>query len=627
MKKTAMLITGMFIALGGKCQQRSVIPKVEVIHPTHFSVSRPLSELFIDETKDNGSSEGMENEAPDKDRRKAQVFKYSIADGPQYGDDIRCRQTTMGTRQARTPMANWPGQTGNSTPPDPTGAVGPDRYVQCVNATVFKVWDKATGIAIGSTHSLGALWSPAVSNGGDPIVLYDKYADRWIVTQLGTFGTVFYIAVSTSGDPAGTYYTYSYTSPHFPDYPKYSIWADGYYMTTNYLSNDTLLPKAVFCFERDQMLTGSPTARSICTPYFPGVIDNNFYTAMPADADGLLPPFGTPLPFIAFYENGWAGGSDSLLIWDMSVDWTTSTPTATVSNPVSLIPAPFDASYDSGWRDIPQPNSSSLLDGIGGIIQFRAQWRKWTGYNTMVISLPVKLNANPILRSIRWTELRQDQGTGAWSIFQESTFAPDGYCRWMSSIAMDDEGNIALCYAKSGPTSVVPNVSPSLAYTGRLATDPLNTMTFAETVAVAGSGAMGGIRFGDYAQTSLDPDGLTFWHTGEYVQSNGKRTRVYSFGLSPTLGINHPETLTPGLHAYQVDNLLFVNATHLPSDDLMVLDLFDMNGKQVKSKMVNPVANIISTSFAIGDLATGSYLVRVGKDKTGFQKIIKVVLQ
>jgi hypothetical protein len=97
---------------------------------------------------------------------------------------------------------------------------------------------------------------------------------------------------------------------------------------------------------------------------------------------------------------------------------------------------------------------------------------------------------------------------------------------------MDDLGNIALCYTKSGSTTVY----PGLYYTGRLATDPLNQMTFAESTAIAGTVSQtGGVnRWGDYSHTALDPDGSTFWHTAEWgggTASNPKRTRIYSFQL------------------------------------------------------------------------------------------------
>jgi hypothetical protein len=68
-------------------------------------------------------------------------------------------------------------------------------------------------------------------------------------------------------------------------------------------------------------------------------------------------------------------------------------------------------------------------------------------------------------------------------------------------------------------------------------------MTFAETIAQTGTAYQSGVeRFGDYAQTTLDPDGSTFWHTGMYLGgtsgSNSGRTRIYSFQLSSVLNAN-----------------------------------------------------------------------------------------
>jgi hypothetical protein len=266
-----------------------------------------------------------------------------------------------------------------------------------------------------------------------------------------------------------------------------------------------------------------------------------------------------------------------------------------------------------------------MLDGMGGIIQFRSQWRKWTGYNTIVFSFPVRLSLSPVWRSIRWMELRQDQATGIWSIYQESTFAPDDYCRWMSSIAMDDEGNIALCYAKSGSSGNVPNVYPSLAFTGRLATDSLNTMTFAEEVVANGTSFINLTRFGDYAQTSLDPDGLTFWHTGEYV-SLGKRTQIYAFRLTSTpVGVASPD-IKPGLTAHYSGQNISIAATSLSSAKEHQVDLFDNQGKQLITVFKIPENNSIYVSLDATTLPRGVYFVRIGQANTNFQKVVRLLL-
>src|SRR5262249_45186247 len=144
----------------------------------------------------------------------------------------------------------------------------------------------------------------------------------------------------------------------------------------------------------------------------------------------------------------WGGGQiDGVKIWNMSVNWASATPTATVSGPVVIATSSFDASYDSNWDDISQPGTSQKLDGIGGVCIFRAQWRSWVGYNTVVLDWGVKLSTTQ--RSLKWVELRQDQSTGTWSLYQEGIYSPDASSRWIGSMAMDDNGSIALCYTKS----------------------------------------------------------------------------------------------------------------------------------------------------------------------------------
>lgn len=619
MKKNYLLACGLLFGTSLFAQQNSPASddnSVTIIPCTYFGISRPLRELFTEEEE---VSDIKKKESEDRKHRKAQTFVHKAEDGPEYGEDMSVRQTVMGTRthvnngtRSSSPgvVASFGGQTGGGYPPDPSGAAGPNHYVQAVNATPFKCYNKSTGAGIGTVKQIGSLWSPAVGNLGDPIIMYDRYADRWFLSQFGS-GNQIYIAISTTNDPTGTYYTYTYISPDFPDYLKFSIWWDGYYMTANY-------GEKVFCFERDQMLIGTPTARGF-SKTFSTATGGGFFLPMPGDADGGLPASGTPLPFFQYTDNAWGGGAtDAIKIFKMTTTWG-STPSATIAVDATVALSAFDASYDFGWNDISQPGTSAKLDGIGGILQFRAPWRKWTGYNSVVLNFPVKLSSTQ--RSIRWCELRQDQTTGTWSLYQESTYAPDAHSRWVGSIAMDDNGHIALCYAKASTS-----VSASLAYTGRLASDPLGTMTFAENVVRAGSGAQTATnRFGDYSQTTLDPDGVTFWHTGEYLQSGAPRTWIYSFTLAGAIGIN--ETANPTeLVVYQNGGLLNIKASNLSVDGELSLDLFDSKGALLSNKMIVANGTNLESSFDVSALAEGTYIVRLGKMNTSFQKVVKVVL-
>ncbi|MEI6123554.1 MAG: T9SS type A sorting domain-containing protein [Bacteroidota bacterium] len=615
MKKLFLLLTGI-LSVGGLSAQNNQVQttqddgKVTMVQCIQVGISKPLRDLF-EENQPNTSTNFIEHdgyrESKDRQNRQPQTFVETNEVDPVV-------QTEQGTLQAKA-LVNWAGQTDGSCPPDPSGAAGLTYYVQAVNASPFKVFNKSTGAQVGTVRQIGSLFG-LTSNEGDPIVLYDKFADRWFISQFGSPAKI-YIAISTTNDPTGTYYTYTFTSPDFPDYQKFSVWADGYYMTSNQASQN------IFCFQRSVMLTGG-TPKSFYKTFTPAT-GTGFFCPMPADADGQLPAVGTPCPIFTYEDDGWGTGHvDRINIYSMLVNWTPTTPTATITT-TNLASVAFDASYSSSWLDISQNGSTQKLDGIGGIVQFRAPHRVWTGYNSVVLAIPVKVSATQ--RSIRWYELRQTGGV--WSIYQQSTYAPaDGLNRWVPSIAMDDNGSIGLAYAVAGT-----GVYPSLRYTGRRAVDPLGTMTFAETTAMAGTGPITvcGNRFGDYSQTTLDPaDGVTFWHTGEYGVSGGNyATRIYSFQIPLYVGVeeNQSQNNTPGVIVFRSNADLNIKASYLPTNNKMVVDLFDINGQKISGKTIVPVGNAFETSFNVMGLAAGTYLVRVGEPNTSFQKVTKVVIE
>ncbi|MCX6295528.1 MAG: hypothetical protein NTX97_05595, partial [Bacteroidetes bacterium] len=453
---------------------------------------------------------------------------------------------------------------------------------------------------------------------GDPIVLYDKYADRWVLTQFGTTGNKIYIAVSTTNNPAGTYACYTYTSSSFPDYLKFSIWQDGYYMTSNQGGR-------LYVFERTAMLAGTAGARSVTATFTVGGT-SGFWCPLPADADGTLPPAATPCPFFWFTDNTWSGSVDGVKYCKATVNWVPTTPTCTISAATQITTAAFNGTYDSGWNDIPQAGSTQYLDGIGGVATFRAQYRRWAGYNTVLLNWGVLITASPRVRAIKWVELRETT-PGTWTLYQEGIYQPDAKSRWVGSMAMDDNGSIALCYARSSSTA---GDYPSLCYTGRCASDPLGTMTFAETVAKAGNSVQASInRFGDYSQTTIDPtDGLTYYHTGEYISGGGPATWIYSFKLTPCspTGIDAVADLTNQVSAYSSNGDINVKAENLNVDGELVVDLFDINGKQLEGKQIVLNGNSFETSFSTTNLSAGTYLVRVAKMNTSFQRVTKVMI-
>jgi len=584
--------------------------KVVMIKCESVGISKPLKDLFEEnQPSTNFIEHNGFKESRDREHRIAQTFVKTNEVDPVV-------QETPGYNQAKT-LVNWPGQSDGSCPPDPTGAVGLNYYVQAVNATPFKIFNKATGAQVGTVRQIGNLWSPSAGSDGDPIVLYDKFADRWLVSEMGWNSKKIYVAISTTGDPTGTYYTYTFSTPDYPDFPKFSIWQDGYYMTSNQS------PQNIYVFQRSQMLLGL-TPKSFYKTFSPPN-GGGFFCPLAADVDGDLPPAGTPCPIFTYQDNGWGTGlTDGINVFTMTVNWTPATPTATITT--TLLPsAAFDASYSYTWDDIAQPGTSQKLDGIGGVFNFRAQYRVWAGYNSVVLCMGVKVSGTQ--RSIRWYELRQTGGT--WSIYQQGTYAPsDGLNRWCGSIAMDNYGSIGMAYAVSGSSTVY----PSIRYTGRINTDPLGTMTFAEVDAMAGTSAMTtdcGNRWGDYSHTSLDPsDGVTFWHTGEYVSSGGNpSTRIISFQIPNYSGVEQKQTPNPVVSVFKSNSDLNIKAINLPSNNQMLVDVFDINGQKINGKTIVPVANGFETSFNVSGFAAGTYLVRVGEPNTSFQKVIKVVIE
>jgi hypothetical protein len=288
-----------------------------------------------------------------------------------------------------------------------------------------------------------------------------------------------------------------------------------------------------------------------------------------------------------------------------------------------LAVAAFNSTWSNYMNEITQKSSTQGLDAIQGIFMLRAQYRRWPGYNTLLLNNAVNTNTATGVAGIRWYELRQNTTTNVWSVYQQSTYAPaDGQNRWMGSIAMDNNGAIGLCFALSGT-----NNFPSLAYTGRNATDPLGQMTYTEVIAKAGQGAQAGInRWGDYSHTSLDPDQVTFWHTGMWANaSGGEVTQVYNFAINGAAGINENPALKPEYSAYtDVPGTLLVKGSKLTTNDELMVDLFDIEGRTVLNTKVKPSSNAFETSLPVTGLAKGSYLVRIGNQ--GFQKVIKVVM-
>jgi hypothetical protein len=527
-------------------------------------------------------------------------------------------QLEMGTKvSTKAAEPNFNGS-GGAMPPDPTGAAGAEYYVQAVN-TSFKIYRKSDGGGASISYPLNYLW-PGSSNDGDPIVMYDRYAERWVITQFQTSSNKILFAVSETEDPLGSYFTYEYSFNSFPDYPKYSVWSDGYYMTANSGSQNVVV------FDREKMLAGDPTAGRIALN-FPSGVSYFFRSVLPADADGGLPPYGTPNYLFHIQDDGWSGVSyDHIIVFKFQTDWATpSNSSVTISQRIAT--QPFNAVFTQSWNDIPQPGTSQRIDAIAGVLNYRAQYMRWVNHNTMMLCHVVDVNnASNISNKragVRWYELRQYGNDAEWEIYQQGTYAPAGTDhRWLGSIAMDANGHIAMAYSISGP-----NRFPSIGYTGRYDWDVPGVMTRAELIAVEGGSAQTeGERFGDYSQMTLDPvDPTRFWYTGEYIGPSGaRRTRIFSFRIDDIVGVN--ENILSKLEwvIKTNENTIDVLVKGVPDNQDIHLDLFDASGREIEISILKSQQGEIGKVIATNSLAKGTYLIRIGNDS--FQDVKKVVV-
>jgi hypothetical protein len=408
-------------------------------------------------------------------------------------------------------------------PPDTYGEVSPTCYFQVVN-TSYAIYNKS-GVKIFGPAANSSIFNgmPNNANSGDAVVLWDENANRWLFTQFslpnypsGPFYQM--IAVSQTADPTGAWYRYQYTFSLMPDYPKFAVWPDGYYMSSNNFGSAGWTNGGAYGYDRTAMLAGDPNAQRISFTLSKSIM--GYSTFLPSDCDGDFPPVGTPNYFTYLRVAGLY-----LRIYEFHADWTTPA-NSTFGNYTEL---PVN-SFTTLANGITQKGTNVKLETLTDRLMYRLQYRVFNGYSAMVVNHSVDVGSNRA--GVRWYELRK--ASGSWSVYQQGTYAPsDNNSRWMGSVAMDTAGTIALGYSIAGS-----NLYPGIRYTGRLKTDPLGQMTFAEQGIINGGGAQTGTwdgrsRWGDYSGMSVDPScPTTFWYTTEYyaTTSDGNwSTRVGSF--------------------------------------------------------------------------------------------------
>ncbi|MCW5519734.1 T9SS type A sorting domain-containing protein [Aureitalea sp. L0-47] len=527
------------------------------------------------------------------------------------------------TRQAREILVNFIGsnvsEAGNAIPPDPTGAAGPNHYVHGVNLRI-KIFDKSGNLLAGPTPLSTFLGSG--NNDGDPIVMYDQLADRFFVSQFRTSDDALIIGVSTTPDPTGTYNLYSFPLDAFPDYPHYSVWPDAYYLTANKFTGNR-----VYTLDRAAMIAGDPNP-AIIGFNLPGVIfnPNTVFSPEPANLVGNTAPANVPGYIVYLQDDGWPGVTfDHIKIWEIDVDFVTPG-NSTISAPALIPVQPFDGTFfPFSVGDVQQPGTSQRLSSQAGIISYMANYRSFTGHNSFLVNFNVDVDGSNRV-GIRWIELR-NTGTGPWSIYQEGTWTRnDSESRFMGSMGMDVNGNIALAYSRGSASNAV-----GIYYTGRLESDPLGQMSFQEQEIQAGSSFQNfSNRFGDYSQMTMDPDGETFWFTSQYFQIvNQWTTKIAAFNLEniPILANNDANADEAEMAVYPLNGdvyEVFLTSTKDLGD--VQYEVIDIQGRNVSQGALSNNGDNHRGTFNKGSLATGAYVIRAFNNGS-FSQSKKVIIK
>jgi hypothetical protein len=506
--------------------------RAEISNATHFDKTpKPLREMF-----DTGAKPEPARGGRDFEPGRPQAISH---DNKPFIDPLADKSVSSPSALADIKAASNGTPVDPSfrvAPPDTTGDVGPNHYVQWVNLryAVYTLTRDASNqitafnLVPGFPKNGNTIWQGfggrcESDNDGDPIVQYDQLANRWILTQFAVSATPYTqcVAVSTTPDPTGTYFRYSFSySRNFNDYPKMGVWPDAYYITYNMFRNgSSFIGNQVCALERAQMLVGG-AARQACVTTASGA------SLEPADLEGsTLPPSNEPNLLMSIT-------STTVQFWRFAVNWAAGT--GTLTGPITVSGVAAFSRACGGGVCIPQPGTTNKLDSLGDRLMYRLSYRNFGDHESLVINHSVTSGTGV---GVRWYELRNATGQTLGSanpvLFQQGTFAPTNDFRWMGSAAMDKTGGIAIGYNISNASTIV----PSIRYAYRGPADPLGTLGN-ETTILVGSGIQTATltRWGDYSTISVDPvDGCQMVFTSQYQPANGNfnwSTYIYSFKLS-----------------------------------------------------------------------------------------------
>ncbi len=426
-------------------------------------------------------------------------------------------------------ISNWAGPQSKFLRSDNNIAVGKNHIIELVNSdnnysSIIQVWNKAGKVLVDHVFVKELT---GVSDYGDPNIIYDQQANRFIATFLysGSAKKLIIIASKTE-DPMGEWYVYTFDTPsRFPDYEKVAVWGDSYFIT---VANGTA--PAIYVLNRQDILsakTSNPVLK-----FIPSAIPNIGWQALsPVNVIGKNKiPVNEPAVLMRVIDDAWDTSlykHDRMEIFSLTINW--NNPQKSFLSQPLVIPIPQYNSNLCGFnsnRCLPQKNSDVKLWPVSDFITDKAQYRNFENYASIVGSHVCNADGNGTAE-VRWYELRK-YPEGNWFIYQQSTYMPTKDDRWISSVTINQQGTIALGYNITGK-----NLYPGIRVTGRLQTDKLNKMTAPEKIIKDGLAANYTLDYGDYNGIVTDPVDDSFWFAAQWNKTTKWSTNIVHFTIDP----------------------------------------------------------------------------------------------
>jgi uncharacterized protein YjdB len=524
-------------------------PVITSVQGKLIRVTPPLSQIddktmYGDPLTITRYKDGFAGGVVDPERAEEQIFKHA-----KKNTDIVLNPSKGFVPSLNAPISvinqNFDGQVfPNFAPSDNNLAVGPNHVIQIINhssGSAFKIWNKSGGL-VQDSKVLSTI--TGVSGSGDPVILYDQLADRWVLTEFAKVGSVNYIntlviAVSATANPTGSWNVYSFNvGTFFVDYPKYAVWHNAYYATSNDFNTagSSYLGSSIYAFDRNAMLAGNASATMIRTRFTGS--GSRYYSMAPVCLEGMTSSNQSGL-FAFIQDNSWVNNSyaDSIYTFEFTPNFVT--PANSVVGAFKKLKSTI--AFNTNTGNLAQPGTTTTLQALNQRLMNKVIYRNFGSYESIVCNTTDLANGRT---GVHWWELRRNGGSGDWSIYQEGVYQPDNDNRFMGSIAINANGDIGLLY-----NVVSSSTYPSARFTGRSSCDPLGQMTLAEQTVQNGTTFESNNRYGDYNSLSVDPSNGSFWGTAQYNKSNAGTfgnwaTRVVNFTLTSSCSGSNPGTVS-----------------------------------------------------------------------------------